>query len=52
MVGLWLVCRGLRLGEYEREKWVGVPCGWCAMGGVVGCAMGLWWLCVGLWWLG
>ena len=25
VVGLWLVCCGLRQREDEREKWVGVP---------------------------
>ena len=50
----------LRQREDESEKWVGVSCGWCAvdgamgyvLDGVVGCAVGLWWLCTGLWWLG
>ena len=67
MVGLWLVCRGLRQREDEREKWVDLSwlcCGWCcelrpvgcavggAMDDAMGCAVGLWWLCVGLWRLG
>ena len=45
------MCHGLRLGEYEREKWVGVPCGWCA---VVVPWVVLWvvpWVCGGFVWV-
>ena len=41
MVGLWLVCCWLRQREDEKEKWGGVPCGWCAVGW---CAMFVLWV--------